>query len=68
MVDEIRETLETEEEVENFIRAIKNEKVDKELIRKALELEKKRCLNIMRFKTVLDQYGLYSTFEFVFPI
>ena len=48
MVDEIRETLETEEEVENFIQAIRNEKVDKELIRKALELEKKRCLNIMR--------------------
>ena len=33
--------LETEEEVNNFINAIKKEKVDEELIRKALLLTKK---------------------------
>ena len=37
--------LETEEEVNNFINAIKKEKVDEELIRKALLLSKKNTVS-----------------------
>ncbi|WP_218260341.1 hypothetical protein [Saccharolobus shibatae] len=40
-VEEGEIILETEEEVNNFIKAIKKEKVDEELIRKALLLSKK---------------------------
>ncbi|QPG50819.1 hypothetical protein [Saccharolobus solfataricus] len=40
-VEEGEIILETDEEVNNFIKAIKKEKVDEELIRKALLLGKK---------------------------
>ncbi|ACR42228.1 hypothetical protein [Saccharolobus islandicus] len=52
-VEEGEIILETEEEVNNLIEAIKKEKVDHELIKKALRFRGKR-LQILAIKNLID--------------